>query len=176
MARDLDGDWILGCQSIYTLAGDHAQHQNDKQCDHGDSEGSAHTPTRSAVCFFIFFKDGKRMDSFNMCLRAGSDESADHKNKDREENPEGDPVQPFNVAGLRGGRVQHVMATRIEWHSLSQRSSNQTPCRVHFGCSGTPVIPFGVCSGVEDSAGLIFIWSVRFGETPLGSSPAIDRT
>jgi hypothetical protein len=55
-----------------------------------------------------------------MCLRAGPDESGDHEDKNREKNPENDPIQPFNVAGLWGGRVQHVVASRIERHSLSQ--------------------------------------------------------
>ena len=112
----------------------------------------------------------------NACLRPSAGEGGDHQNKNREQNPEDEPVQPFNVAGLRGGRMQHVVATGIERLSLCQQMCSKTVCGVHLGCSGTPVIPFGVCSGVEDSAGLIFIWSVRFGDTPLGSRPAIDRT
>ena len=30
MACDLNGDWIFRCQAFDTLAGDHAQNQNDK--------------------------------------------------------------------------------------------------------------------------------------------------
>src|ERR1051326_901240 len=177
VSGDLDGNWIFGCESFDTLAGNHAQHKNDEQRDHGDTESCAYSPARSTVCCFIFLEDRKRVACDNACLGAGPDESSDHEDKNHEKSPEDKRVQPFNMAGLRGARVQHMMETRIKRHSLSQQAGrSQTQCRVHLGCSGTPVIPVGVCSGVEDSAAFIFIWSGRFGDTPLGSKPAIDRT
>jgi hypothetical protein len=120
VAGDLDGDWIFGCQSFDTLASDHAQHKNDEQRDHGDTEGGTHSPTRSAVCFFIFLKDRKRMASDNACLRARTTESGDHEDKNYENNPKNDPIQPFNVAALWGGCLQDVVASWIKWHSLRQ--------------------------------------------------------
>ena len=48
-------------------------------------------------------------------------ERGDHQDKNREKNPKNEPVQPFNVAGLRGGRVQDVVATGIESLSLRQQ-------------------------------------------------------
>src|SRR5256885_14064076 len=73
--------------------------------------------------------------------------------------------------------MQHMMGSWIQRHHLNQKSPrNEFQSWVHWCCPGIPVMPLGVCSGVEDSAGFMFIWSVRLGDTPLGSNPANERT
>ena len=69
----------------------------------------------------------------NASLRASAGEGGDHENEDREENPEHDPIQPFNVAGLRGAGCNMLMATGIERMSLSQQMCEQDCVRRSLG-------------------------------------------
>ena len=55
----------------------------------------------------------------------------------------------FIMAALRRARMQNVVAARIERHGLGEHPHS---CD-HRCCSGDPVIPVGVCGGVEDSDG-----------------------
>jgi hypothetical protein len=48
--------------------------------------------------------------------------------------------------------------------------------RVHGRVSGRPVIPVGVCLGIDDSDGFTFISSDREGATSFGNNPLSERT
>src|SRR4051812_27766568 len=118
-----------------------------------------------------------QLGRIDMWLGACPREAKDHQQENRECDPEDHPVEPLNVAALRGPGMQDEMASRFKRHGLRQQPAGDAAGQqCHLGCSGWPVIPVGGCFGVENSDGFTFISSLREGDTPFGSRPLIERT
>ena len=89
-----------------------------------------------------------------MSFSRSSREPCNRQDERYEGNPEDDPIQPLDVAGLRpGGMKTVVLSGELREHQRETRSGENCGCD-HFGDSGAPVIPVGVCLGMDCSGGL----------------------
>src|SRR5436305_1496269 len=185
MAGDLNrnGIFLRGALDGFLRGYAEAEYDEKRQDSHGG--GGADEPGGFAIPFFIFH-NGRRLVFPGITFERARGESENHQHIDDETDEEDQPVEPFNLAALCGNGLQHGVRARIEdWSGLLQHSERRgsgrsTDARREFAAhgrvSGFPVMPVGACLGIDDSAGLMLISSVREGATSFGSRPLSERT